>query len=247
MSRRTVGYLAAMLVLGVVAFAGLGALVEWRYSQRPLPPPGLAKVVPGESPAVVAARGLAASAGAASEGLAAGKRSRAMTALDAALRVAGVGRDAVSGVLGWAFSAAHYHLEQARAAVANGDAAAARGHLDDAVAAMLAATSPTVAPGPASATPSPPWPGDRAGYRGAILLNAVGARIGEVVEVGGDRTGAFRAVLSIGGVQNLYGVIDIGGTRTTVAADRLVYGGRGVVGARYVVAPTFAETIGTPR
>jgi hypothetical protein len=80
-----------------------------------------------------------------------------------------------------------------------------------------------------------------AGYEGAVPLNALGVRIGEVRRLERDAQGRAQAVLVIGGARDVLGLFDFGGAEVRVSAERLAFG------RERVAAATFANDVSAVR
>jgi hypothetical protein len=128
-------------------------------------------------------------------------------------------------------------IKQARRAVQNGKPTAAQRHLKAAVATLDAAAqaAPT---DQTTLLEQATW----SDYQDAVLLNALGIRIGEVVRLQPSAGGPAEAVLVLGGGQNVLGLFDIGGTERTVPAHNLRFGKRQTIGAVHVALATLASS-----
>lgn len=209
--------LVGMLLMGVLAFWGMGALWSYRGAQR-IGPEGWAGF--GNVGSVRALQlGLAQDLEVARRALRNGDRAGVVRALDGARRVGRVGRSAAEPL----FARPLASIEGARRALQNHNTLEASRAVDEAVAA-LAAESPT---GPGALTPSAP--ADARAYRDAVVLNAAGDRIGRVAGVEGEDV-----VIVLGGIQDLFGFIDLGGTKVSVPPGDLVFGERRTLGPTMV-------------
>lgn len=214
------GYLLVLVVMGVVSFALFGAIHEARIG-KPLKLE--VESQPEAQPASLMRSGASEALRDAAQRLGEGRRSEAMHAMDAALRVIEVGAEAFGG----AWHEAAKQVKRAKHAMANGKPMRATD-------AMRAATAKLSEVGQAKA--------DAAGlgnqYEGATVINAAGARIGELTALDPDN-GRGRVVL--GGVRDLYGFWDMGGKTMELPPQRLVYGPAKWPKPTIVVAPTLAQ------
>jgi hypothetical protein len=229
-----------LTALGAIVFAGFAGLVEYRQG-RPLHPPAQAQASEGQTeahPLEVLTVGARVSTTTAQHALERGARSEAVHALDAAMRAAAVGKHAAHGKPKDAFAQALKTIKQARHVLQNGKPTAAQRHLKDAVATLDAIATAV----PTDQTPLP----DQAtwsDYQDAVLLNALGLRIGELDHLQTSESGPAEAVLVLGGGQDVLGLFDVGGTERIVPADRLLFGKRQTIGAIHVVLPTLASSV----
>lgn len=224
--------LGLMIALAAVAFWGLGALATKRYSE-PLDPGMAMTTTAGERPLQILRTGTQDTLEIAQEYFASNQPSKAVVALDAARRVARVGRDV--GAPG--FAGLLEQLKQSRKAVQNGSRAEAATMLD-AASREFANSAPT---GAEASERSGMPPGDATAYRGATVINAVGVRIGELESVD-----ATDAVLALGNTRDVFGFWDVGGERTKVPLTQLIAGrksGRGITTVVFPVAAARPERI----
>lgn len=182
----------------------------------------------GEVPLAVLADGMVASAREAGKALEEGRRSVATHALDAAHRAAEAGLQ--SSRRGERFAAALYRLERARLAVQDGDVHHAVRELGH-----VRAAPGEEAPEPRSRTVRPE------DYRGALLVDARGRRIGEVLSVEADEV-----TVRIGGWSDVMGLVDVDGETRTLSRDALLFGEPRGIGSTLVAAPLFGRTAPPP-
>ena len=161
-----------------------------------------------------------------------GSRSKAVHALDAAMRALEVGQHAARG--NPQFQLALTSIKSARHSLQNGNPAMAAKILHKA----LAALDPARASGPETPPAFVNW----SDYDGATLINAQGVRIGKLATVKKSAEGSLESVIVIGGNQNVFGLFDFGGERLIVPADRLVFGKAQVIGPVMVSLPTYETT-----
>ncbi len=236
MSTKIAVHLVAMVVLGALAFAAFGFLVEWRQDQPVEVPASFPRDAASQGPpSAVLAEGVGASAATSRQELDGGHRGKAMHALDAAVRGAVVGRAATAAPVQWAFDHAWRMLEEARTDVEIGQPGAARTHLAEVSDTMRRA----VELARSSAEPAT-RPADLDAYGGADVLNALGARIGEIDHADVD---ASTVTIRLGGSPDVFGVLDLGGSSVTVDAAGLLFGEPGAVGVLHVVVPTFGDDL----
>lgn len=223
-------YLLLLLTIGIVAFAAMGAIIEYRHGM-PAPPERTAGQ--GLSPAGALVAGTRVSLLRTVDALRTGKRSEAVHALDAAMRAAKVGEYAAHGEAGSAFKMASRDIDKARRRLQNGSrsgAVKALGGIGQALGDSIVQTART--------EHELPLPEIRHRYRHAQVLNAQGERLGEFLRFEGGPDGPT-AHLIIGGARDVFGFLDFGGTRVMLPADRLVYGKVKTLGAIHVVVPVF--------
>lgn len=231
---RLVMYLIAMSVLGLIGYVFLGWLVEHRIG-RPIQVETATQDLHGMTPLIALATGAWLSARTAQESLAAGRRSEAVHALDSAMRALEVAQHAAAEPAG--FRKALEAVKRSRHMLQMGRPGQARQVLEGAVA-VLAEQTAGQAQGrlpPALALPA---------YDNAVVLNALGVRVGEVVGVDAQ---AGVVAISLGGGRDVLGFLDFGGTPVKVPAERLVFGKRQDIGANMVAAPTFAFKVAAIR
>ncbi|MBF5046528.1 MULTISPECIES: DUF4396 domain-containing protein [Myxococcaceae] len=219
------GLFAAMALLGAAALvlpAWLTLLREGRPLAQGAATAGLEGTGGSAPPSVPAqlAQGLHGSLAAALAALQDGRRSDAVHALDAALRAAQVGKAALPHS---AFAAALSQVRDIRRALHQGDEPEARAQLGALVARPLSVDREAPAL----------LPGGLAAYRGAQVLDAHGARLGEVE---GGRAGQLEVAL--GGARDLWGFVDLGAReRRSVPAERVLLGPRPTLGESLVALP----------
>ena len=231
MNKSIAGALIAMLVLGVASFALFGALVQTRIG-RPVAPPELSpqSLNDGSSAAVLAA-GLEESLSVARRALASGQRPLLMRALDAARRVSEVARSSAPAPIAQTFQSVHGLVTEARRSLQNGQ--------PDRVDVRLRTALATLSSAGLRDSRQLVTPQRVQDYRGAILLNSQGVRIGKILGVTGDTL-----TVGIGGFSNLFGFLDH--PRQTIRASpaELLFGRRRTFGSTYVVLPTKATAPG---
>lgn len=224
--KKTAVALAAMLLMGGLSFWALGALVEFRIGE----PAPIAFETPSSQSAAAASiqAGLVHDLEAARAALEKGDQTDAARAMDAAKRVAEVARDSSGAPFSDAFDA----IKNARFALQDGDGARARN--------LLSRARQTVSGANGLAQGKIPLERSQAvaGYKGATVLNAMGVRIGEVIEAN-----ASQVEVTVGAPRDVLGVIDFGGgEKITVTADAVRFGKQKKVGSTMVVLPTFATS-----
>lgn len=223
----------AMWSLGLAALVGFVWAVAW-LDDVPVEIAAQADVpdaVAAEDPLAALAAGTARSAGTAIHELERGRRSAATHAIDGAMRAGEVGHDASHGPVKEAFTIGLHAIVQARESLHNGTTPPAIAHLRDAVEALGDAVEPARAIR-ARVPPAAVW----TGFDGAALINANGARLGEVEAISSGDGGSL-AVVHVGGASDVLGLFEIGGRTIRIPADRLLYGPRRSLGATLVVAP----------
>ena len=229
MNGKTIGGLAAMLALGAISFAVLAAVVQFRIG-RPLASAGQTMLPRNASPLQGLEEGLRESLVIAQRAFQSNDRSRAVRALDAAMRAAEVGEHAAEGTNFTHFGAVREHVMQARLAVQNGNGQRAESLIGEAVASFSTQRGgESSRPGNNAGDPVT----DVSGYREAVVINAHGVRIGEVRKAEGGRL-----VMSIQGYNDLLGFIDSGGQEIAVPADQVLFGKRKKLGSTIVAIPT---------
>ena len=145
-----------------------------------------------------------------------GKRREATKAMDDARRVARLLDDVAAESSEPLAKDGIDSVRKARHALQNGDTAGAADILL-AVSERLALSAPSAG---SEAGPRP----NTAGESGTKVINAKGARLGEVDSLATGPDGKPYAVLKEGGVVDLFGVFDIGTTRVTVPFEEIVAG-----------------------
>jgi hypothetical protein len=163
--------------------------------------------------------------------------SAAVHALDAAMRAAEVGAHGAHGTLQGAFAQALKHIRLARHTIQNGKPGSVPQHLTAVVEVLDAAATAATA-----SESLPPTQETWSTCRGAMLINALGIRIGEVARLWLAEQGTLQAVLSLGGSYDVLGLFDIGGTIVTVPAHTLLFGTPQTIGAVLVSLPTFVSS-----
>ena len=234
---RLLGLNLVMWTAGLVAFALFTWSVAWLDAQ-PVEIPDAVEVaaVPDAGLATLTA-GATRSASAAREHLRLGQRSAASHALDAAMRVAEVGRETSHGEVKAAFTVGEHAIVRAREALHDGDAGTAIDHLEEAVTALDDAVEPArdiTVPVP----PQPVW----SGWDGAVLVNALGGTIGEVQGIETDG-GEPVAIVHVGGGNDVLGLFELGGHTVRIPADRLLWGPRRTLGNALVAVPVESRTV----
>lgn len=214
------GYLLVLLVIGAVSFALFGAIYEARVG-KPLKAEMQASSTADR--AALMRSGASHSLREAAGRLGEGRRREAMHAMDAALRVVEVGAAAFGGV--WHDVAKE--VKRAKQAMANGKPMRAAD-------AMRAATARLDEAGQGKAGRAEPG----REYEGAIVINAAGARIGELTALD---PGTGRGRMALGGVRDLYGFLDLGGRAMELPSKELVYGPAQWPKPTMVLAPTLAH------
>lgn len=236
-TRAKAGWLAAMIATGAALLVAMFAMVEARMAQGLAaasslpqtegPTAGVADRARGAHVPTASLRalehGLAQSLELARRSLGEGDVARAAQALDHADRaadVAATGSGDAPSLVG-----AREHVRSARHALQMGRAGAAYTEIEDALGSLRGGGVPA-----ASAR------GDDerlSGYVGATVIDAHGARIGEVV---GERDGELE--LALGGARDVAGLVDLGASeRLRVGAGDVVLGRRRGIGSTLVALP----------
>ncbi|HVS52435.1 MAG TPA: hypothetical protein VHD62_08775 [Opitutaceae bacterium] len=199
--------LIGMLVMGVLAFWGMAALWSYRTAQP---------IERGQSGLAATdtvralQQGVQQDLQLAKSALQNGNQTDLARALDGARRVARVGNFAADPLFATPLGA----IESARNAIQNHQHTVAVKAVQEALGA-IAAESPT---GRGELTVKPDQY-TRQQYEGAVVINACGDRIGRVKTMTGGK-----AVLVLGGKQDIFGFINVGGTEVTVPVHDLVLG-----------------------
>lgn len=234
-TKKMTAYLVAMTVLGIAVFVVLAWLVEWREGQPMHVPEEV--TIPAQQELASSLGTLAAGARIAAETarveLQQGRRSRAVHALDAAVRAVGVAHHAAPAASKQPFKEAAEHLQEARERIQNGDPEQGQKRLQQATERLEVART---AIGTAADTPPPTQ--RLAQYHGALLINAHGVRIGEVESIEA-RGGQATATIILGGWRDVLGLFDLQGTRQRVPAGQLLYGRPQSIGMTKVAVPSF--------
>ena len=220
--------IVAMLAIAAVLFAVMGGLMQSRIGHPLSVPQDQVTAALQRGTVAVLLNGIRGALTAAQNALQEGRQSEIARALDASMRAAGVGKDALSSTRhGAALERLHESILKARVAFQNDNHSQAA----EMVRAALAST-----PDVENETASTP---DTAQYTGATVLNAEGVRVGEVK---GSSNGAV--LVSLGGYNNLFGFVDIGGQTVQVPADYIIYGKQKALGTTFVVLPSLSTSPG---
>ena len=207
--------------MGIVAFWGMAALWGYRVTQ----PLGQASQSPSErsDPVRALQLGVQRDLQLAQTALQNGNQTELVRALDGARRVARVGRYAADPL----FAKPLNGIERARRAIQDDDQTKAARAIEEALGAV-AAESPTGA----GTLAARPLRRTLEKYKGAVVLDALGDRIGRVDSVSGDAV-----VVVLGGKQDVFGFINIGGTKVTLPVRTLVMGEARTLGPTMVALP----------
>lgn len=235
MDRKTLTLVLLMAALGLVGYILLGWLVESRQGRSIQADTALLDA-PGMTPLAALKTGAWLSTKSARSALSAGQRGEAAYALGSATRALQVAAHAA--VARQEFQQALKMNERARAALQRGRPQQAGEYIERTIAVLVdidAATAPDR------------QPAAFAGYEGAVLLNAMGVRIGEISGMRADAEGQLWALVVIGGVRDLLGFLDFGGSRIQVPASRLAFGKEQTSGPVMVAAATFATDLSDVR
>lgn len=226
-------FLAGMLVLGTIGLCFVGWLFEHRTDQPVVagdtPPVETSAHGPRQLLAVGAARSIAHAA----RLLADERRSRAVHAMDAGERATQLAVHVTSGDDRKAFEQALQIIKDGRHALQMGEPLQAATHFTRA-AELLDDLQPD---GQGTSPARSKW----SAYEGAQLLNAYGARIGELERLQEDDSGRAEAVLRLGGMQDFLGFVDLGGREIVVPADGLLYGKPTKLGSTMTALPVFGD------
>lgn len=224
-------YFFGLIVLGTVAFAAFGWLIQFREGRTVhagVQTPQEAR----QNPVAMVAKGARTSAETAKKDLEEGKRSKAVHALDASMRAAEVGTHAAETEDKTHFEHAVKSIQDARRFLQNGRPDKAPESLAKAVDALSKITDQES--DPKEKSNHYVW----REYEGAQMINAQGIRIGELETILPSGNGTPLALLRLGG-QDIFGFLDLGGKRLKISADKLVCGRRQSIGATLVALPTF--------
>jgi len=234
--RPSVRVLAAILL----ALAGLVSVDRSVAYREGLPVEAISVPVPQEDPTQLQTMidGARLSADAAADQLAAGKRSKAVHALDAALRSAEVTRHAAPGEMRRALDAALTSLMSARRRIQSGSPEQALPLLSQALVALDRAVG-------RMDLAAPPAVQRLGSYKGARVIDAEGVHIGEVVDVRVVTQRGPQVVLRIGGVRDALGFVSFGGRELALPADRVVFGAPRYLRPTLVAAPAPKQAAGT--
>lgn len=237
-SSKLIGYLVVLFSIGAIGFAALAVLVEYRIGQplRPLAAAQAPQSTASQDSLALLTTGTQFALETARSNFEQGRRSEAVTALDAAMRTAEVGEYVAQGDRQSRFTRTLDAIKRTRRALQNGNPSEAQRMLEEAATMLSPANAPaasTSAPMPAQDT----W----GAYNGATLINAAGVRLGEVDRIQPSGNGAATAVVRLGN-QDVLGFPDLGGTQLTVPGDGLLFGNHQTLGSTFVVLPTFETT-----
>ncbi len=206
---------AAMAVLGGFALFVPAWLTHAREERSRSGPMLEAAAV---NPGFALYEGIHASIERAIHGLTRGDRTKAAQAMDAAMRAADAGAHSAPGE----FSSALEQIRAARVSLQQSNERVAVRHLANAAIIVQPAEHA-----------KPPFL-DPPRYRGAEVIDAEGATLGEVASVS---DGSFE--LALGGWRDVWGIFDLGATeRLRVPVSDLAFGPPRDIGARVVVLPT---------
>jgi hypothetical protein len=215
---RILWHVIGMLVFGIAALALPAWLAVLRMGQPvDVPAPVVAREVESTGPLdrlTVPERvwsGMQMSIRAARFHFNNGKRSEAMHALDAALRVAALGTRALPSQKPQ-FQDTHRRLKQARREIQNGHPALALHTLDSMIERWSGGFAGLTMDGAKHA--------DGPAYKGAVVMDVYGARIGDVVRVDNRRM-----TIAIGGVRDVFGFLNLSpGNRVEVPVSQVLGG-----------------------
>lgn len=219
-SARRSALMSAMVAAGIACLV-LPAWLYERLEQQPvLGPPRMGGMSPAPAGLTELRAGFASSAGAASRRLREGRRDGAMAALDGAMRISEIGTAMDCAP----FPVARALVREARQAVQNGSPS--RGDDVMGMAGWLVAEEKDAGPGcvPRIHDPS---------YRGALLVDANGSRIGEVVAVRADHV-----VVEVGGIRDVWGFLDLtSGLSFALPREAVLFGPSRWIGPTLVALP----------
>ncbi len=208
---------AAMTVLGAIALTLPAWLNELREDRRhPAPHIVTADVDAMTSDGAAVESGLLRTLQVARQSLRDDDRTDAVTALDAAMRVAAIVRTASPAP----------HNDSVYRAIVRARRALQMGEPGEALRRI-----PSMRPGDVllGARAS----GATSDFIGATVLDTRGIEIGELIGVRGNRIR-----LALGGARDVWGFLDLGADRiVTVPAGRLMFGADHILGGRYVIGP----------
>ncbi|GBG14225.1 argininosuccinate lyase [Novimethylophilus kurashikiensis] len=209
-------HILGMTLLGVLALWAFAAIVQTRIGQ-----PLQEDTEPsfGITPVAALAEGLKADIGLAAQSLDSNK-TEAVLALDAAKRVSELGM-----TFGEPFQTAHETVLRTRRSIADGHPDKAKRLLQNTQLTQFDVKG-------ASGNVNSPHTNLRS-YKGAVVLDRQGIRIGEVVDVA-EHQGRPMLQLAIGGVRNALGFIDWGGKRMWIDPSALVFGKVKTVGSTMI-------------
>lgn len=232
--------LASMIVLGLIGFALLGWLVEYREG-RAVESGDVVEAPAAQVTQPALVLGTRTAADQARRHLEQGKRTKAVHAMDAALRAAEIGKHVAQGAARMQFEQAVKALKDARHVLQMGRPEEAEKRLVSAADALahagLQAPAAAVAMG-GQPPPKATW----SAYRRAGLINAQGVRVGEVEEIRERADSGAELVLVVGGGQDVLGFIDFGGTRLTVPASAVLFGKPKTIGMTMVALSTLQSS-----
>ena len=154
-----------------------------------------------------------------------------MRALDAARRVSEVARSSAPAPIAQTFESVHGLVTEARRSLQNGQ--------PDRVDVRLRTALATLSSAGLRDSRQLVTPQRVQDYRGAILLNSQGVRIGKILGVSGDTL-----TVGIGGFSNLFGFLDRPRQTIRASQNELLFGRRRTFGSTYVVLPTNATSPG---
>lgn len=213
----------------------VGGLVNYRMGEPLAEPEAMQADAATLDPRSLLKTGAATSASVASRFLVNDDRADATHAMDAAIRVAEVGAHVLEGDAGRQFQQALQRIKQGRRALQMGRSAAAPELFREA-ASLLAAIEKQKG---SLKAPTRNWNA----YEGAVVMNALGIRIGEVDAVGTSANGERSVAVVLGGAQDFLGFLDFGGVDVRVVADQVIFGKTKTIGSTYVVLPTLESSI----